>query len=211
MAGRAKREDNGQARPVRKKILLLLHKSQSALPFMKKSTGNTFPDIVRRRRSIREFSGAPLSETEVVDLVRPALMAPSSKNRRAWELTLTDNAAALAALAACKHGGARFLGSAALAIVVCGRTDLSDVWVEDASVVAATLLYQAEAMGLGACWVQVRGRSRQDGTPAASIVRETLDLQPGQEPLCIIAVGRKAAELPPYDTEDLPWEKVHIR
>lgn len=177
---------------------------------MEKPTESSFLDIVRRRRSTREFSGAQLSETEVVDLVRPALMAPSSKNKRAWELTLTDDAAALAALAACKHGGARFLGSAALAIVVCGRTDLSDVWVEDASVVATTLLYQAEAMGLGACWVQVRGRSRKDGTPAASVVRETLDLPPGQEPLCIIAVGKKAAQLPARDTDDLPWEKVHV-
>lgn len=178
---------------------------------MEKPAEKSFLDIARCRRSTREFADAPLDENEVVDLVRPALMAPSSKNKRAWELTLVDDKAVLAALAACKHGGARFLGGAALAIAVCGRTDVSDVWVEDASIVAAALLYQAEAMGLGACWVQVRGRSQKDGTPAASVVREVLDLPPGQEPLCLIAVGRKAATLPPYDTDDLPWEKIHIR
>lgn len=177
---------------------------------MDKTPTDAFLRLVRSRRSTRAFTGQALDETQVVDLIRPALMAPSSKNKRAWELTLADDPETLAALAACKHGGARFLGGAALAIAVCGRTDLSDVWVEDASVVAATLLYQAEAMGLGACWVQVRGRSRKDGTPAASVVRETLGLPPGQEPLCLIAVGRKADTLPPYDTEDLPWEKVHF-
>ena len=35
----------------------------------------------------------------------------------------------------------------------------SDVWIEDASIASIMIQLQAEDLGLGSCWVQVRERS----------------------------------------------------
>lgn len=91
-----------------------------------------------------------------------------------------------------------------------GDTQVSDVWVEDAAVAATTLLYQAESMGLGACWAQVRCRRQDDGTPSADYVREILRLPDNIEPLAIIGVGHKQFEKKPHADDALMWEKVHF-
>ena len=87
---------------------------------------------------------------------------------------------------------------------------VSDVWVEDASVATTMMLLQAEDLGLGACWVQVRGRSQDDGTPSAKIVRELLNLPEVLEPVAIVAVGHKDMERKPQNDEKLLWEKIHL-
>ncbi len=168
----------------------------------------SFVDLLRSRRSIRKYATEPLDPEMVVQLMEAALLAPSSKGKRPCEFILVDDKQKLAALSECKNFGAAMLREASLGIVVCGRMDVSDVWIEDTSVAATTLLYQAEALGLGACWVQVRERGLDDDTPAAFVVRSVLGLPVEVEPLAIISVGRKLRDSRPHD-EELPWEKVH--
>lgn len=177
---------------------------------MEKLFLDDFMGLLRRRRSIRRFTPEPLSSDEVVELMRAALYAPSSKGRKACEYVVVDRPELLRGLADCKEAGGRLVEGAPLAVVVTGRMDLSDVWVEDASVAATLLLLAAESMGLGACWVQVRERGRADGTPAAAVVRSLLSLPPGVEPLAIVAVGHKAVSPAPHTDEELPWEKIHF-
>lgn len=167
-----------------------------------------FTDLLRSRRSTRKYAPEPLEADDVVQLMEAALLAPSSKNKRPCEYILVDDRQKLEALSQCKNFGAAMLREAPLGIVVCARIDVSDVWIEDASVAATTLLYQAEALGLGACWVQVRERGLDDDTPAAMVVRSVLGLPAEVEPLAIISVGRKLRDNKPHDDEPA-WEKVH--
>lgn len=69
---------------------------------------------------------------------------------------------------------------------------------------------QAEELGLGSCWIQVRNRFAADGTPAEDIVRDTLSIPENLTVECIITVGHKDEERRPVDPEKLLWEKVHI-
>ena len=69
---------------------------------------------------------------------------------------------------------------------------------------------QAEDLGLGSCWVQVRERDTADGTPANEYIHELLGLPLQLQVLCIIAVGHKGMERKPFDESHLQWEKVHI-
>lgn len=168
-----------------------------------------FHEISERRRSVRHYREEPLQADEVLQLMRPALRIPSSKGRRAYEYVMVDDADMLQALSQCKAAGGAFLRKAPLGIVVCGRMDLSDVWIEDAAVAATTMLYAAESLGLGACWIQVRERYLSEDQPAASIVKGLLHLPDYVEPVAIIAVGHPSEPARPR-TGDLPWEKVHI-
>ena len=70
--------------------------------------------------------------------------------------------------------------------------------------------YQAEELGLGSCWVQMRDRGLSDGTSADEVLRGILDIPEEMCVLCVLAVGHKAEERKPQDEEKLKWENVHI-
>lgn len=169
-----------------------------------------FSELIRIRRSMRKFTEQELSQDEVVTLLRAALMAPSSKGTHAWEFVVVDDKELLAGLSQCKDKGAELIAGAPLAVVVLADPAISDVWVEDASVAATMLLLQAEDLGLGACWVQMRNRSMADGKPAEEMVRNLLHIPEHLRVLAVVAVGHKGMERKPFNEDRLLWEKVHI-
>lgn len=169
-----------------------------------------FSELITKRRSMRRFTEEELSQDEVVALLKAALMAPSSKNTRCWQFVVVDDREMLERLSHCKAHGAELLAGAPLAIVVLGDPLVSDVWIEDASIASILIQLQAEDLGLGSCWVQVRERYTADETPADEVVRELLDIPLQMQVLSIVAVGHKAVERRPFDEENLSWEKVHL-
>ena len=169
-----------------------------------------FSDLVRLRRSMRKFTDEPLTAEQVETLMRAALMAPSSKGKHAWHFIIVDDKEMLARLSQCKAQGADFLAGAPLAVVVVGDPRESDVWIEDASVASTVLLYEAEDLGLGACWIQVRERYTAEGEPAEEVVRWLLGIPQEFRVLSIVAVGYKGMERKPFNEERLLWERTHV-
>lgn len=169
-----------------------------------------FTALARKRRSIRQFTDKPLTQDQVVELMKAPLMAPSSKSKRPWHFILVDNKDSLSRLSECKPGGSQFVAGAALVVVVAADIDKSDVWIEDCSVAATMLLLQAEAMGLGGCWVQIRNRAFPDGTPAEDIVRDVTGLPENMRVVSMVAVGHKAQERNEQNEDKLLWEQVHV-
>ena len=106
--------------------------------------------------------------------------------------------------------GGQFLRDAALAIVVLGDPLQNDCWVEDGSIAAISMQYQAEELGLGSCWVQMRGRGLADGTSADTVIRGVLDIPENLSVLCVLAFGHKADERKPQNEDKLKWENVHV-
>ena len=171
---------------------------------------DSFSELIKTRRSMRKFTDEELTQEQVEQLLRAALMAPSSHRSTGWQFVVVDDKPTLARLAECKQTGAAFVAEAPLAIVVMGDPAVSDAWIEDASIAAIMMQLQAEDLGLGSCWAHVRGRFAADGTPADDVVHELLGIPDNLRVLCIIAVGHKGMERKPFNEEHLLWEKVHI-
>ena len=169
-----------------------------------------FSDLIKNRRSMRKFTGEELTQDEVVALMKAALLSPSSKRTNCWQFVLVDDKELLKDLAHCKEAGSAFLADAALAVVVVADPLVSDVWVEDASIASLMVQLQAEDLGLGSCWVQVRERFTATGMPSNEFVHGLLDLPLQLQVLSIIAVGHKGMERKPFDEAHLQWEKIHI-
>jgi nitroreductase len=142
--------------------------------------------------------------------MKAALMAPSSKGSTGWQFIVVDDKELLARLGNSKEHGSALIAGAPLAIVVTADPLVSDVWVEDASIAAILIQLQAEDMGLGSCWVEIRERQTAAGTSAEEYVRELLDIPLPLQVLCIIAVGHKGMERKPFNEEHLQWEKIHL-
>ncbi|WP_071146009.1 nitroreductase family protein [Bacteroides ihuae] len=169
-----------------------------------------FSELIKNRRSMRKFTDEELTQEQVVTLLKAALMSPTSKRSNSWQFIAVDNKEQLQQLAHCKEHAASFLGDVALAIVVTADPLASDVWIEDASIASIMIQLQAEDLGLGSCWIQVRERHTAAGMPSDEFVRGVLDIPLQLQVLSIIAIGHKGMERKPFDEEHLQWEKIHI-
>ena len=159
-----------------------------------------FKDLIKQRRSIRTFTPEAITPEEERALLRAALMAPSSKVVRDREQ--------LTALSQCRDAGTQLLAEAAMAIVVMADPSITDIWVEDCASATSYILLQAEDMGLGGCWVQVRNRGKEDGTQAQDIVKQVLSIPTEYQVLSMVALGHKAIERNPQNEDKLLWDHV---
>ena len=169
-----------------------------------------FSELIKNRRSMRKFTGEELSQEQVVALLKAALMAPTSKRSNSWQFIAVDDKEILKQLANWKEQASAFIADAALAVVVTADPLASDVWIEDASIASIMIQLQAEDLGLGSCWVQIRERFTASGMPSDEYVREVLDIPLQLQVLSIIAIGHKGMERKPFDEGHLQWEKIHI-
>ena len=180
------------------------------MPLILEKSMENFSDLIKTRRSMRKFTQEELTQEEVVTLMKAALMSPSSHRSNGWQFIVVDDKETLSKLSQCKEAGATLIADAPLAIVVMADPLTSDVWIEDASIASIMIQLQAEDLGLGSCWVQVRERYAADGTSANEVVHEILDIPLQLQVLSIIAVGHKGMERKPFNEDNLQWEKVHI-
>ena len=165
-------------------------------------------DLLYSRRSIRKYTHQLVETEKIEKLIEAALLSPSSRNREAWEFAVVTNKEALKQLSISKLGSASMLSEAPLAIVVCGNPLDSDVWVEDCSIAAIIIQLAAQDLGLGSCWVQLRGRMYDQKLSSSEYVKELLKLPDHLEIECIISIGYPAENKKNRDKSELSYNKI---
>ena len=170
----------------------------------------TFFELLKSRRSIRQYSDQKIEEEKISQLTAAALMSPASKRSNPWEFIVVEEKEMLKKLSECRNNGSQMLAGAPLAVVVLADTSKSDVWIEDVSIAALIIQLQAQDLGLGSCWVQVRERYTATGMPSDEFVRGVLDIPLQLQVLSVIAIGHKGMERKPFNEHHLQWEKIHI-
>ena len=169
-----------------------------------------FLELLKKRRSCRRFTGEPVSEEAVANIMKAALMSPSGHRVNPWEFVLVEDKEMLKALSVSKAAGAQLIEGAAMAVVVIADTTKTDVWIEDCSIATILMQLAAEEMGLGSCWVQIRLRNDAEGNLADTNVKSLLNIPGHYAVLSILAVGHKEKEGRPFDEDKLEWEKIHV-
>lgn len=154
-------------------------------------TKSKFIELLFKRRSIRSFKPMVLRSEQIELLKQSIKLSPSSKNKKPYRFIFVDNPTILSTLSLVKKEGAHFIAEASLAVVVIGIPQISDVWIEDASIASIILQLTAEDIGLSSCWVQIRNRQHQGNTSAGEFVKQALKLPVTYEILAIIAIGKK--------------------
>lgn len=169
-----------------------------------------FNGLLFSRHSIRKYTDKPIPPSDVKQILEAALLAPSSKSSRPWQFVAVETPQVLEAMSKCKSAGAKPIANAVLAIVVCADPEKSDVFVEDCAVAASYMQLQAEALGIGSCWVQIRNRYSAEDEPAQDVIKGLLDIPDNMQVVMVVTFGYSAENRKPVDPEKLLWEKVHI-
>lgn len=165
---------------------------------------DSFEELCRSRRSIRQYKAQPVEQEKIDYMLRCALMSPSSKRTNPWEFVVVRDEAKLRAMEGCRTYGSGMFKTAMAAIVVALDTSLSDTWMADGAIAAEHLLLAAEEQGLGACWCQVYQREG-----AEELIRSLCGIPADRTVLCVISIGYKDEERKPYDPAKLLYGKVH--
>ena len=169
-----------------------------------------FLELLQKRRSIRKYQDRPVDSETIDQLVEAALRAPTSMGKNSWEFVVVTEADLLQKLSNAKPHGATFLKNAKLGIVVCGDPQITDVWIEDASIASAFIHLAATSLDLGSCWIQIRERKHDDRQTAEDYIAETLNLPAHMKVESIIAIGHPDEVKPKHPRESLPFDKVSL-
>lgn len=149
---------------------------------------------IMNRKSVRSYTDEPVSEEQLIALVKAGMSAPTAVDCRPWDFIVITDKVVLQQLA----DGlpyAKMAGRAAAAIVVTGDLkrqyggEGASYWIMDCSAATENILLAAESMGLGAVWTSIfPEQDRMVGT------RKVLGIPEHVIPLNLIPIGVPAGE-----------------
>jgi nitroreductase len=170
---------------------------------------NATLDVIHSRKSVRNFTGEPVSKADLEKIVKAGMAAPSAVNMQPWSFVIVNERKKLDELAA-GLPYAKMLTKAGAAIIVCTDSKAAangsqDFAIIDASLAGENILLAVEAMGLGAVWT-----AAYPDQDRMKLVRKVLKIPEDIIPLNVIPIGHPTGEDKPkdkYKKEKIHWEQ----
>ena len=152
-------------------------------------------DILKKRKSIRKYTEEEIPQETIDKIIEAGRLAPSGRNKKPVKLILVRDKETLEFLSNTRSHGSQLLAGANAAIVVTGNSELSDTWIEDCSIAMIIMQLQATELGVGNCWVQVRGRMLEETNEVTEdLIKAKLDIPDNFSVECMLALGMPAED-----------------
>jgi len=142
-------------------------------------------EVVKTRRSIRQYTRDPISEEDINKILEAGRWAPSASNTQPWKFIVLRSQEARKKLADTLTWG-RFLSQAALGIAVIINPTASSHPVEDGAAATQNILLEAHSLGLGACWIGTYGSVYEPNA------KKVLNIPQDERLLSVIVIGHPA-------------------
>ena len=166
-------------------------------------------NLMMNRRTIRKFTKDLVEKDKIDSIIKTALASPSGRNIRPWELIVISDPNILSKLGESRGPASQHMSNAPLGIVVIADPSLTDIWIEDASIMSTVIQLSAESLGLGSGWIQIRERKTKEGVCLEDHIKNLLNI-PGKFSIeSMIAIGYANEEKEPYKEENLLFDRVH--
>ena len=169
---------------------------------------NELFELARRRRSCRRFSTEKIPDEIINEILKVALLAPSSWGGHPIEFVVIRDKDMLKKISRCKKMGAGPLPQADVAVVVMANTSGLELWIEDAAVASTYILLAAEQFNVGACWIHIRNRAGQK-LSADKEIRQLLGVPDNFSVLNVVALGGKGEKKSARTENELHRENIH--
>jgi nitroreductase len=156
-------------------------------------------EAIRKRRSIRKFTGAPIPKPDLETIVDAGRLAATGSNKQPWDFVVVTERKTVAEFTAVRP----WIEQAAAVIAVV-MDPASRWWVEDGAAAIENMMLAAAALGYGSCWVE------GDALPREAQNKTLLGVPEARRILALVPVG-VPAESPVKEKrplhEVLHWEK----
>ena len=106
-------------------------------------------EAIRKRRSVRNYTGDPIPREDLEKIVDAGRLAASGNNRQPWDFIVVTDREMINKLKV----AAQWMDKAGVIIaVVLDPTSLW--WLEDGSAAVENMLIASTALGYGSCWLE---------------------------------------------------------
>ena len=143
-------------------------------------------------------------------IVKAGLLAPTSKNLKSSEIIMVTDKEMIKKLAKARINSQKFTMTASAVAVIIADKEKTSAYIEDASNTAMLMLLEAENLGIGACWIQLLGRTNVDGYDSSLYVKELLKIPSNYDAILMIDFGYKDIDLKPYTDKDIDMNRLHM-
>ncbi len=106
-------------------------------------------EAIRKRRSVRKYTGQPIPRTDLETIVDAGRLAATGGNRQPWDFVVVTDRELIDQLKV----AAEWMSQAG-AIIAVVLDPASRWWVEDGSAAIENMLIAATALGYGSCWLE---------------------------------------------------------
>lgn len=165
-------------------------------------------EVMRSRRSVRRYTDEKISDEQLKKILSAALLAPSGHSKYPCEFIVVRNRELLDKMSHCRKGVAKMLTGAAAAVVVIADRDKSDTFIEDSCVAMMSMELAATSLGIGNCWIQIRGREAEDDSPSEEYLRGLLNFPQNFACQSILSLGYPVKEPRARELDALNFDKI---
>lgn len=162
-------------------------------------------DALMTRKSIRRYLDKPISDEQILTMLKAGLSAPSAHNRRPYRFLVVKDPAVKEALGKTTIYG-KMLPTAPVIIVVLGDSEVQkhhDLLLNDCSAATENILLAAHGLGLGAVWVGILNHFGM-----VNLVSKALGLPEHILPIAMIPIGFPDEVRPERNNDDT--DKVFV-
>lgn len=135
-------------------------------------------EAIRKRRSVREYTGDPIPREDLETIVDAARLAATGGNRQPWDFIVVTDQDMIQKLKV----AAEWMDKAG-AIIGVVLDPISRWWIEDGSAAVENMLIAATALGYGSCWLE--GYT----LPLEKQFKELLDIPDEKRLLTLVPIG----------------------
>jgi len=165
--------------------------------------------VIHARKSVRNFTGTPVSKSDLDKILKAGMAAPTAVNMQPWSFVVITERRILDDLSA-GLPYAKMLTKAGAAIIVCTEPDKAyekskDMAIIDASLAGENILLAIEALDLGGVWT-----AAYPYPDRMKHVKTVLKIPEEVIPLNVIAIGIPAGQDKPkdkYKKGKIHWEQ----
>ncbi len=156
-------------------------------------------EAIRRRRSVREYTGEPIPREDLEKIVDAGRLAATGNNQQPWDFVVVTDREMVEGLKV----AAQWMEKAG-AIIAVVMDPSSRWWLEDGAAAVENMLIASTALGYGSCWLEGYTLPREEefkellGVPAE---KRLLTLVPVGVPVEWPTKEKKSLE------EVLHWER----
>lgn len=108
-------------------------------------------EAIRKRRSVRKYTGEPISRDHLGTIVDAGRLAATGYNRQPWVFVVVTDHEMIERFTVVSDAV-----KSAAAVIAVVMDDSSKFWLEDASAAVENMLIASTALGYGSCWLEGR-------------------------------------------------------
>jgi len=148
-------------------------------------------DAIRQRRSIRRYSGKKIKDSDIMDILRSGLWAPSGLNNQPWKFLVVKEKNRLEKIAEFTRYGKVVKDAAA---IICVFLDNGSIYNREKDLMSIgaciqNILLKSYELKIGSCWLgEIINRKDE--------IHEFLKTGPDNELMAVVALGYPDGKIP---------------